>query len=101
MWGNGRPGAPHRVFDQHRQVHTEVGDVGEWPARIEGQRSEGREDLALEMAPQQPLLLALQLVVGEYGQIGFAQGLAQIGLPAVHLRGQFRKQLPTDGRQLF
>ena len=90
-----------RVVDQHGQVHAQVRDVGERPARIEGQGSEGREDLTLEMATQEFHLLALELLVAQHGQIGFAQGFAQVRFPAVHLSAQLGKKLSADGRQLF
>ena len=89
------------VVDQHGQVHAQVCDVGERSARIEGQGSEGREDLTLEMAAQEFHLLALEFLVAQHGQIGFAQGFAQVRLPAIHLSAQLRKKFSADGRQLF
>ncbi len=73
----------------------------EGAARIEGERGEGREDLPLEVAAEQLPLFALEIVVGEHGQIGVAQRLDQVVLPAIHLRGELGDQLPPDGGQLL
>ena len=89
------------VADDHREVDRQVGDVRKGVARVEGERSQGREDVALEVPSQQLALLLLQLVVGQDVDVVLGQGRHQLVPPTGGGLFEHRLQGLVDRRQLL
>ena len=102
--GNLDPGealALASVLDHDRQVQAEVRDVGEGMARVERQRRQHGEDVALEVRPQLPLLLRREVVVGDDRDPFLLELGQQVVVPAAVDEPAFALEMGTDARQLL
>ncbi len=90
-----------RVAHLHRQVEAQVGDVGERPAGIGGQRRQNREDFTLKVGAQFVALRLAQLLIAQDVDVGLGQLRVQLVAPDGVGLGEELRQRAMDVGQLL
>ena len=89
------------VLDDDRQVQTQVRDVGKRMTRIERERRQDREDVALEVGAELALLLGREVVVGDDLDPLVLELGQQVLVPAAVQLAPLALQVGADTSQLL
>src|SRR5215467_403521 len=90
-----------KIFDDDREIETEVRDMGKRVSRVDGQRSQSGKYLAYEVLAEAVTVPLVQFINVEHMNARFAQLGQEILLPTNLMPLRMNRQVTAYGQHLF